>query len=214
MKKLVLLLGATTIVAATSAFANPAADLDGNGEVTRAEFMAAGDARFAAADTNFDGQLSRDEMKTLRDNERTEQARKRFSKMDGNGDGVVSEAEMLAAQEMRKERMTDRRDDRREGIIERFDTNADGELSDAERKAARDAGKEMRKEKRQADAKKRKEKKGKRPRLDADKDGFVTLAEYTAMGEKLFARMDADGNGILTQGEGRKGRRGPPKPRR
>lgn len=56
MQKALLLLAATALIAAT-----PAADLDQNGEVSRAEFMAIGDARFSAADADFDGRLSRDD---------------------------------------------------------------------------------------------------------------------------------------------------------
>lgn len=209
MYKPLLLLAATGLIAAA-----PAADLDGNGEVTRAEFMAAGDARFAAADADFDGQLTREEMRTLRDNERNDNARRHFAKIDANDDGVVTEEEMLAAANAR----TERREDRREEMKARIDTDGDGEISKAERDAARDAMKERRKEmkehRKELQAQHKQRRKGlfgkKRPRLDANRDGVISKAEYDAMGEALFDRMDANGDGVLTQGEGRRrGLRGP-----
>ncbi|MEM7678825.1 MAG: hypothetical protein AAF449_22815 [Myxococcota bacterium] len=206
-----LLKGAFLLGAATALMAaGPAADLNQDGQVSYAEFKAAGDARFQAADTDFNGELTRDEMKALRENERAEKATEHFRRMDANGDGVVSEAEMLAARDARKERIGDRRGDRRAKLMERFDANGDGELSDTERAQARDAAKEMR-----AQRGERRKARGERPRLDANRDGVITRAEYDAMGEVLFARMDANGDGVLTQGEGRKARKGKrPGPRR
>lgn len=223
MQKAFLLLAAATMIAAT-----PAADLDKNGEVSRAEFMAAGDTRFAAADADFDGQLTRDEMKALGEAKRVDHAKARFGKMDGNGDGVVTEAEMLAARDARPPRgpdargpegrgpgsegpegrgpKGDRKEDRRAKMMDQFDTNADGKLSDAERAVARDLHKAKRGE-RKAEQKARR---AERPRLDANRDGVVTKAEYDAMGDALFTRMDANNDGVLTQGEGRE-RKGPKK---
>lgn len=202
MRKSLLLLTATALLAAS-----PAADLDRNGEVTRAEFMAVADARFTAADGDFDGQLTRDEMRALHEATRAEHAKEHFARMDANGDGVVSEAEMLAAQDQRKKRKSDRRDNRRERMMKRFDTDGDGTLSDAEKAEAREAAKQNRTERKG----KRKERGAKRPRLDADRDGLVSRTEYDTMTTALFDRMDADGNGILTKGEGQK-RRGRPTP--
>lgn len=198
-----LLLAATALIAAT-----PAADLDQNGEVSRAEFMAAEEARFTAADKDFDGQLTREEMQTLRENERTEHARKHFARMDANGDGVVSEAEMLAIQSERMDRHGEHREDRRAAMLDRFDSDGDGVLSEAERATAREA----RMGKRVKDRFKTKRRKAKRPRLDADGDGLISRAEYDAMGEALFTRMDANGDGVLTQGEGRRPKGPPPRP--
>lgn len=220
MQKALLLLAATALVAAT-----PAADLDKNGKVSRAEFMAASDARFAAADADFNGQLTRDEMKALGEARRTEHAKGRFSNMDANGDGVVSEAEMLASRDSRPPRgpraegpegqgpegrgPKGEKGDRRAKMLEQFDTNSDGELSDAERAVARKLHEAKRGE-RKAE---KKVARAERPRLDANRDGLVTKAEYDAMGEALFLRMDANGDGVLTKGEGqkRKGPKGPSK---
>jgi len=142
-------------------------------------------------------------MKALGEAKRAERAREHFSKMDLNGDGAVTEDEMMAAREAMKDRHSDRKDGWREKMLERFDTNADGELSDAERAVAHEQAKAKRGEW-QKKWKARKGDKAKRPRLDTDRDGIVTRAEYDAMGEALFARMDANGDGMLTKGEGRR----------
>lgn len=191
MYKPLLLLAATALIAAT-----PAADLDKNGEITRAEFMAAADANFISADADFDGQLTKDEHKTLREAIRTEQAKARFSQMDADQDGRVSEAEMLAARAQRE----DRQDGRRAKMKDRIDLNDDGTISDAERKAAKARMKAKQAERK---AKREDQRIEGRPRLDIDRDGLVSRAEYDAMSDALFTRMDADGNGILTKGEGK-----------
>lgn len=38
-------------------------------------------------------------------------------------------------------------------------------------------------------------------KLDTDKDGLVTKAEFLAHAEERFAKMDADGNGSFTKEE-------------
>jgi Ca2+-binding EF-hand superfamily protein len=44
-------------------------------------------------------------------------------------------------------------------------------------------------------------------RLDADRDGFVSRAEFNAGSERIFARCDKDGDGRITRGECRPGDR-------
>ena len=38
-------------------------------------------------------------------------------------------------------------------------------------------------------------------RLDADRDGKLSLAEYAATDQKLFARMDRNKDGVVTRDE-------------
>jgi hypothetical protein len=81
-------------------------------------------------------------------------------------------------------------------------------------KAERESRSEDRKAKRdgmRGDRKRgKKGKRSQRPNPDANGDGFVSLDEHLAVSEKLFARLDANDDGVLTKGEGRKrrGRRG------
>jgi len=196
------LLSVATAFAITSvALAAPKADLNQDGQITRAEFQAEANAKFTAADTNFDGQLTKEEMKALRVKKRAEREDKRFAKMDANGDGAVTRAEMDALKSEREAKRQARR-------LEKFDTNRDGQISEAEKASA----KSLRKEKRA----KYKAKHGERPKMhrpkrDANGDGIISRAEFDASTEALFTRMDANGDGVLTKGEGprhRKGRKG------
>ena len=45
-------------------------------------------------------------------------------------------------------------------------------------------------------------------RMDADRDGKLTLAEFSAREEKLFARLDKNGDGVITRDELSFSRRG------
>jgi len=102
-------------------FTLPGVDADGDGLITRSEANAAIDARFEQFDTNADGAISRDEIRTGFEARRTERrermqsrADERFGEVDANGDGALSLAEMQAARpELTQERfaLMDRNDD-------------------------------------------------------------------------------------------------------
>ncbi len=197
LKTALIASGAALLIAA-----GPKADLNQDGEVTKAEFTQAAQSKFFATDANNDGFLSQDERRSHREAMRENRKDKRFEKLDANGDGLLSRDEMDAAGDKRK----DRRDAMRAKALEKFDTNLDGKLSDAERTVM----KAERQEKRGAKKAELKEKRADRPKVDANGDGFVSMDEHMAVSEQLFARMDANGDGVLTKGEGRKrkGKRG------
>jgi Ca2+-binding EF-hand superfamily protein len=76
-----------------------AADTDGDGKVSRAEFVALASTRpgtggrdpsrmFDAMDTNHDGYLDKDEIRAALE--------KRFHRMDLNGDGILTPDERMA----------------------------------------------------------------------------------------------------------------------
>lgn len=80
-----------------------AADTDGDGKVSKAEFVAAAKAgkgdpskRFARMDRNGDGMLDQSEIDAM--------LTRRFQKMDSNGDGIVSADERAAAPKKSRER--------------------------------------------------------------------------------------------------------------
>lgn len=146
----------TAVIAAslTSAalYAAPGAmrDADGNGAVTKAEALAAADARFAKMDANADG--------VLNEADKAAKVAKRFAAMDADKNGALSEAEFVAAHEARADKREDRREKRmsrgkaegkmgrhggRHGggmkMMARADTNGDKAISQAEFRAAAEA---------------------------------------------------------------------------
>lgn len=197
LKTALIATGATLLIAA-----GPKADLNQDGQVTKAEFTQAAQSKFFATDANNDGLLSKAERKAHREAMRENRKDQRFEKLDTNGDGLLSRDEMDAVGDKRK----DRREAMRAKVMEKYDTNLDGELSEAERtviKAERAAKRGEKKDR-------RKDRRAERPKVDANGDGFVSMEEHIAVTEQLFTRMDANGDGVLTKGEGRKrkGKRG------
>ena len=104
-------------------------DADGNGEVTLEELQAAGEARFARADTDGDGALSRDEL--LAQGQARAEARvdRMLERLDANGDGQLTVAEM---EEAREGRGFGRRGPNPERMFERLDADGDGSVTEAE----------------------------------------------------------------------------------
>lgn len=95
-------------------------DADQDGQVSRAEMMAAAQARFAKQDSDGDGALSRAEMRAAAEGRAGKKAEKRFEKMlkraDADGDGKLSFAEMS---QKRGERHFARMDNNGDGAISR-----------------------------------------------------------------------------------------------
>ena len=120
-----------------------------------------------------------------------------FGRADTNGDGFVSKDEFAAG---------------RDKMFAKLDANGDGVVDQAEVDKAREAWQQRRAEKAQADGttqaeKPKKEHKSFLARLDTDSDGKVTTAEFSAAGDKMFAKFDANGDGKLAQDEMPKHRR-------
>ncbi|AQR72976.1 hypothetical protein [Sphingomonas sp. LM7] len=111
---------AAPALAAPQAGADPfgQADTNSDGTVTKAEFLADVDARFAKLDANKDGKIAKDE----RPGDGTRGGRM-MGRIDTDGDGAISLAEQRAQATRR---------------FERLDTNGDGKLDQAERTAARE----------------------------------------------------------------------------
>lgn len=196
-----------TLISGTALAQGPKADLNQDGQVTKAEFMADTSEKFSTADVNFDGFIDETERNGLREKRRSEHAKRAFEKLDANNDGSVSEAEMQAASTNRNAKRDERRDGMRAKMLEKFDADGDGTLSDVEKETAKAARKERTGDKRSQGGD-RKGKRGKRMNPDADGDGLISQAEFTASAEALFLKMDANGDGVLTKGEGRKRKKG------
>ena len=94
-------------------------DTDGDGAVTKSEFLADVDARFARLDANKDGKISKDERPGNGDG----RGARMMSRIDTNDDGAISLDEQHAQASRR---------------FDRLDTNADGKIDKAEGDAARE----------------------------------------------------------------------------
>jgi len=100
-------LAGVTLAAAVEASARPgkqpftgemfdAADADGDGAMTRAEFDAQRAARFADIDADGDGALSQDELAAHREAKWAERRARMFNELDADDDGAISKAEFAA----------------------------------------------------------------------------------------------------------------------
>jgi hypothetical protein len=95
------------------------ADANGDGTVTKAEFLADIDARFAKHDANKDGKIGKEE----RPGGGEGRGGRMMGRADTDGDGAISLAEQRAQASKR---------------FERVDTNSDGKIDKAESDAARE----------------------------------------------------------------------------
>ena len=171
------------------------ADADKDGKVTRAEFDAARNARFAGIDTDKDGTL---EVSELRAWKRTLPSRirdARFKALDADGDGSIGGEEYVA---------------QRKAAFAGIDANKDGAVDKAEFAAAfekfrsrmgarfgdgraKHAGRSWHWRKRKGRSMER--------RLDLNGDGKVTRAEFDTLGRAIFLRLDGDGDGAVSRKE-------------
>lgn len=99
-------------------------DANGDGEVSRAEMEANGQARFAAADTDGDGFLSPAELEARAEERAKRHIGRLMNRADANEDGKLSLDEM-------KEAMP-----RRQATFEELDADGSGGLTKAEMEAA------------------------------------------------------------------------------
>ena len=153
-------------------------DTNADGVVTAAELQARALARWTESDANKDGKVTADEMKA----QCTAHKQERFTKRDTNGNGTLERAEVQKMPE---------------AVFTKLDTDKSGTLSQAELASGPH---------KHGDQGPRGE--GRALRGDVDQDGAVTQAEALAGVTKKLARMDANGDGTLTQDELGHGRRG------
>ena len=97
----------------------------------------------------------------------------RFDKMDANGDGIVTAAEM---------------DARQDALIDAADANGDGGVTAEEFRAYRKAKRDERRAKNNP---------------DTNGDGVIDRAEFLAKAEQRFDRLDKDNNGVISEDERR-----------
>ena len=216
-----LLTGAAlAALSAVPAMANPASakmqaiDTNNDGQLSFAEYNAAAQLRFSSADANRDSLLSKDEIKAQRVARKQAMRDARFDRVDANNDGVLTKEETERAAQARKDQRQARR-------VERLDTDGDGVVSEVEKAAAKAERAERREAKKAERGERRKGSEGRKggkkkgARIDANQDGFISLAEYDASVLERFNRQDVNGDGYLDasemktrRGKGRKGKKG------
>jgi len=184
--KTLIVSGLTVLLLGGVAFANPEADTDNNGVISKSEFLAHAQAKFDRADQNRDGYISRSEQDNARASHSAERQAKHFDRFDANGDGVITKDEFASTAEAHK----DGRRERRKEFREKRDST----------------DRQDRMERRKAFKERRAEHGGKDrwERVDINGDDLISAQEYMSGAEKMFEFLDADGDGQLSKGEGRK----------
>lgn len=80
------------------------ADADGDGRLSRTEFVGRRLERLSAADANGDGSVTREELQAVARTRMAARADARFDRMDADDDGAISRTEFDAVREARVER--------------------------------------------------------------------------------------------------------------
>lgn len=112
----------------------------------------------------------------------------RFADIDVNGDGGLTQAEMAAHHEAKRAEREARHAQRAEADPERAAKHAERKAKRAERKGDRSERRAERQAERFAEE-------------DADGNGVISLAEFQPRAMKHFERVDADGDGVVTAAE-------------
>lgn len=156
-------------------------DANADGRITRAELDAAQRTRFDAIDANHDGFATPEEFRASHEKERAahldEMINHRFTALDADGNGQISKAEFAAS--MKPDHQADKG---RRGPEREFRARGPGR------------GPGMRQD-RSPD--------GAAARLgpDSDKDGKVSLAEFSAHAVEAFNKADQNKDGVVTIAE-------------
>lgn len=165
-------------------------DANADGVLTQAELNAGRDTLFARLDADHNGQLSREEMRAQRGEHRRGGRRggqgAGLEGADANTDGNITRDEFLA---------------RPIQMFERLDANHDGVISASERPQRPERAEDGPRGDRGGDDGPRRERGDDRPNPDTDGNGTISRAEFTAMGEGMFTRLDANDDGRVTREE-------------
>lgn len=149
-------------------------DANRDGVLTEAEVRTQAQTMFARMDVNKDGKIDKAD--------REARQAERFKKLDTDGSGEVSLAEMTAAREAREAKRGERMEKRAEAGKGEPGARHGGKWRD--KRGGHGMG--MR---------------GGMMRLDTNKDGAITLAEFEAGALERFKRQDTNNDGQVTKAE-------------
>jgi len=114
-----------------------------------------------------------------------------FDRSDTNGDGFVTKEEFAAG---------------RNAMFTRIDANGDSVIDQAELDKAREAWHQRMNKPAQTDTNtqtqaQNKKHRGFMQRMDSNGDGRITVQEFAAAGDQMFAKLDSNGDGKLVKDE-------------
>ena len=182
MNKFVILGGAALVVVTGVAIAQPQSDTrpDRNADFTRQQVIERVDQRFARLDLDRDGRFTREESQQRREQRREERAGRMFDRLDLNHDGNIGRAEFDQA----RARLREERVERREQGAERGEHR--GMRGMRGMHGPRRGFRGMR---------------GERWERLFGEQGFITLEQMRERALARFDRLDADRNGTVTMPE-------------
>lgn len=185
MKKISILAAVAVLAFSGAAAAQPQAGPRGGGELTRTEAMARAEQRFQRIDANRDGQITREEMRTARQQLRAERAQRREQRL-----ARLTPEQRARIAERRAQRGALTPEQRAERRAQR---RAQVQAMTPEQRAERRAQRQARRAQRGAG-------------LFAG-GGTISLAEFRQQALTRFERLDLDRNGTVTREERRQARR-------
>lgn len=159
-----------------SSHAAPKMDANGDEQISRIEYMSFNSNAFNKQDKNFDGKLSKQELRDARAERIRESAKKRFKKMDTNHDGKITQQEHDKITNLEGDKIVKESANKSDDRFDKMDTDNNGHVSRLEYKAFSDFHTSKMRETVLTSSQQRFN------RMDLDGDGNVTELEYVDKG--------------------------------
>ena len=169
---------ASALIYSSAIQASPKMDANGDDEISRIEYMSFKSNAFNKQDKNFDGRLTKQEIREARKERNRQNIKKRFKNIDKNGDGHITQDEHDNATRNKNEKLYENSFNKVEEWFNKMDADKNDHISRLEYKAFL--------ENQRAEQLEKTLKTTQRAfaRLDLDRDGRVTEFEYVDKGRK------------------------------